>query len=210
MSCVFEKELEWTRWNPTGRCRKEEKKEKEIVSWMEIFPTFIVRCYRQSSRANPVEDYFIFLSVCGDIIIIIILILFFLFSWFTKMGSGDALILYCLILTCAIPPPPYSCRGSALIENNRLATTTTTATTQKRFVRFRVFSFYYYDYKVDQICFYIFYFGCRDWEWLDLVTCRILFVSGGRLLFSLSLSVCVWQLLLLTADSIDTICIMYT
>jgi hypothetical protein len=124
---------------------------------MEIFPTFIVRCYRQSSRANPVEDYFIFLSVCGDIIIIIILILFFLFSWFTKMGSGDALILYCLILTCAIPPPPYSCRGSALIENNRLATTTTTATTQKRFVRFRVFSFYYYDYKVDQICFFIYF-----------------------------------------------------
>jgi hypothetical protein len=108
MSCVFEKELEWTRWNPTGRCRKEEKKEKEIVSWMEIFPTFIVRCYRQSSRANPLEYYFIFLSVCGGEYNNNnnnINTFFFLFSWFTKMGSGDALILYCLILTCAIPPP---------------------------------------------------------------------------------------------------------
>ncbi len=66
MSCVFLRR----NWNEPGGTQpvdveKKKKKKRDSVVNGNI-PTFIVRCYREGSRANPLEYYFIFLSVGGE------------------------------------------------------------------------------------------------------------------------------------------------
>jgi hypothetical protein len=66
MSCVFEKELEWTRWNPTGRRRKEEKKRKRDSVVNGNIPNFYCQMLsaEQSSESSRRLFYFSF-SVRG-------------------------------------------------------------------------------------------------------------------------------------------------